>query len=153
MQSNALYELLLGVGGALLIALLILALLPSRRRSLDEGGPRSTPSYWLLLGLSAAALVVVAGPLALVMIPMLIIARRWGLRSMAVTAFLAFVTAGVIAAWHPASTVSSSANAFGAPAQLASVVALAAVLTALVADAKSQGSPHQGTDLVHEEQR
>jgi arabinofuranan 3-O-arabinosyltransferase len=77
-------------------------------------------------------LVVISGPLALVGIPLVLAARRWGDGLMAGTAFVAFAAAGGIAAWDPARFGSVGAGAFSPAAQIVSVVALAAVLSSTV---------------------
>ena len=133
-EANAWYELLLALGGALLVCLLLMAFVPSRRKSSASLGPRSSPNFWLTLGVCSAALIVIAGPLALVLLPFVLIARRWGSVPLAITALVAFVAAGVAAAWHPASLFEPSAGAFGPSAQIASVVAFAAVLSSFAAD-------------------
>jgi arabinofuranan 3-O-arabinosyltransferase len=135
MQSNGPFQLLLLLGATLLIGLLLLALLPSRRRSPD-GLSAATASFWFLLCLSALVLLVVAGPLVLVMLPLLAIARRWGRRPLIAITFMAFVVAGLFAAIHPASLVGSHPGALQAPAQVASAVAFAALLSVLVADSR-----------------
>ncbi len=142
MQANVLFQLILVVGAALLIALLVLALVPSRRENPAALRTRPHPSFWLLLGLSVAALVIVAGPLALILLPLLAVARRLGPTPMAVAAFVAFMAAGVAAAWSPASPVRLGADAFGSVAQITSVTALAAVLAALVAESWTPDPPY-----------
>jgi arabinofuranan 3-O-arabinosyltransferase len=127
-----------------LVALLALALVPSRKRLLDLGGPRSAPATWLVFIGVAAVLVVISGPLALVAIPLVLAARRWGDGLMAATAFVAFAAAGGIAAWDPARFGSVGAGAFSPAAQIVSVVALAAVLSSVVWDGRRQ-RPHDAT--------
>ena len=55
---------------------------------------------------------------------------------MAIIAFVAFAAAGVEATWQAAAVRDASAGAFGLPAQLLSGIALAAVLSTLVAGAR-----------------
>jgi arabinofuranan 3-O-arabinosyltransferase len=140
MQPNGIYEVLLIIGGLLLLALIVLALFPARRKPPYPEVGSAKPSFWLLLGLSAVALLLVAGPWALALVPLLAFARHWGRIPMAAAAFFAFIVAGVISAIHPATLNAKTAAAFTAPVQLASVAALAAVLTALVADNWPQGA-------------
>ena len=154
MHPDMLFRFLLALGGALLLALLALALVRARRISPDTGGPRRPLNFWLLLGLSGFALVLVSGPLALVLLPLLFVARRWGPGWMGVVAFGAFVTAGVFAAAHPAMIDLPGAGAFGRPAQIASVVALASVLIALVTETRMEGPRETGPEsppIAHEE--
>jgi arabinofuranan 3-O-arabinosyltransferase len=132
MSSDTLFRALLLLGGLFLILLLVLALLPSRKVLEDSGGERSPPSVWLLLAGAAVALVLVAGPLALVIVPLAFIARRWNNGVIALTSFLAFAVAGVFAAWDPATLFSQTVGAFGRPAQIASAIALAALFCSLV---------------------
>ena len=149
-QANTSFELLLVMGGLLLVGLLLLALMPSRRASPAVVAPRGTP-FWLMLGACVAALVLISGPLALVLAPLVLIARRWGPAPLAITAFVAIVAAGIAAAWHPASLIYTGAGAFGRPAQIASVVAFAAVLGSFVADSWKETrstAPPQGSDQL-----
>jgi arabinofuranan 3-O-arabinosyltransferase len=146
MTPDRTFRELLVVGGAFLAALLALALVPSRRRLADRGGPRSAPAPWLLFIGAAAVLVVMSGPLALVAIPLVLAARRWGDGLMAATAFAAFAAAGGIAAWDPARFGSVGAGAFSPAAQIVSVVALAAVLSAAVWNGTRRRPRHAATD-------
>jgi len=132
MQPDRLYQLLLVVGVALLIGLLVLALLPSRRRGAAALGA-AAPKMWLLLCLGALAMLVVAGLWALVMVPLVVVARRWGQSPLAITAFSAFFAAGLFAAAHPPPLVGTGAGALEGPAQVASAIAFAAVLASLLA--------------------
>jgi arabinofuranan 3-O-arabinosyltransferase len=138
MSSDTVFRVLLLLGGLFLVLLLALALLPSRRVLEDPGGERSPPSVWFLLAGAAVALVLVAGPLALLIVPLAIMARRRGDIAMALTSFVAFVVAGACAAWDPATLFSPSAGAFGRPAQIASAVAIAALLCSLVPGRKAR---------------
>lgn len=148
--ANSLYELLLVLGGVLLVGLFLLALLPSRRRQPTVTAPRKWPSFWVLFALSVAALAVISGPLALVLVPLLVIGRRWGPGPLAVTAFSAFTVAGIAAAWHPANLFGLGIGAFEPLAQIASVVALAAVLGSFVADGwtKAPSAVADETDMA-----
>jgi len=133
MSDDSLFRLLLLLGGLFLALLLLLAVLPSRKVPKDPGGERSPPSIWLLLAGAALALILVAGPVALVILPFALIARRWGNGVMAFASFVSFIVAGVLAAWHPAVLFTQGAAAFGRPAQIASAIAFAALLCSLVA--------------------
>jgi arabinofuranan 3-O-arabinosyltransferase len=133
MTPDHVFRLLLVVGAALLLALLVLALLPARRKEEKEpSAPRAMPARWILFAGALVVLAVIAGPLALVAVPLVLIGWRWGRAPLTVAAFVAFLVAGIAAAWDPAVYGSIGAGAFSAPAQIASVVALAAVLSALV---------------------
>lgn len=136
MAPDTIFRWFLFIGAALLLGLAALALVPSRRPSPDSSGPRSPPSFWVLLVGSFAVLAVVGGPLCLLALPLLWVARRWGTGVLAATAFVAFVAAGAAAAWHPATLHVNGAGAFGAPAQAGSVVALAAVLVGVAMGGK-----------------
>jgi arabinofuranan 3-O-arabinosyltransferase len=146
------YRGLLILGGVLLLGLAALALLPSRRRrSLDPSGPRAMPPSWLLLVASVAVLALVGGPLCLVAIPLIWGARRWGRVALMATAFVAFAVAGIAAAWTPATLHGVGAGALAGPAQVASVIALAAVLVALVVGENRSGKRERSrpqSDLV-----
>jgi arabinofuranan 3-O-arabinosyltransferase len=137
MAPDRIFRLLLALGAALLVALLAPGP-PSRapkgqRRPADPGRcPRagcSSPARWWCSAL-------IAGPLALVAVPLVLIGRKWGRATLAVTAFVAFLVAGAAAAWDPAVTGSAGAGAFSPLAQIASVVSLAAILSVLVLEGR-----------------
>jgi arabinofuranan 3-O-arabinosyltransferase len=134
--ANSVYQGLLAVGAVLLFGLLLLALLPARRSRRTAVGPRPLPIDAVLMAFAAIVLVLIAGPFALVAVPLFFAARRWGEGRMAVAAFFAFAVAGAAAAWSPGALPATHSGAFGAPAQVASAVALAVVLSALVAEAR-----------------
>jgi len=140
MTPDETFRLSLLLGLIFLVVLGALAILSGRRQNLDPCRARTLPAFWILLIASAVVLFVVAGPLALVVLPLFIIARRGDTRWMALTAFVAFSVAGIAAALHPASSTASGAGAFEAPAQAASIVALAAVLASLAVGRGSQDS-------------
>jgi len=134
MAPQSTYLLSLLIGAAFLVLLLALVLVPARKDVPDEGTLRPLPTPWLLLAGAVAILALVSGPLALLVLPLTFVARRWGRGVMAACAFTAFVVAGVAAAWHPAALDTSGADAFGRQAQIGSVIALAAVFAALVGE-------------------
>jgi arabinofuranan 3-O-arabinosyltransferase len=131
MSAQSSFSLVLVLGAVFLLVLLALALVPSRRRILEPIEPRSPPAAWFLFAASVVILALIGGPLALVLVPLAFIGRRWGNGVLAGIAFVAFVVAGIAAAWHPAALNAAGADAFGRQAQIASVIALAAVLAAL----------------------
>jgi len=140
MAPDRLFRLFLALGAAFLIGLFLLAILRDRKASPGPTVSRRMPSRWLLMAGALVVLGLVVGPLALVAVPLVLAARRWGTGLMAVIAFAAFTTAGALAAWQPAALQAASAGAFGLPAQVCSGIALAAVLSALVAGAGWPGS-------------
>jgi arabinofuranan 3-O-arabinosyltransferase len=144
MAPDTIFRWFLAIGAALLLGLAALALWPSRRKPPDSSGPRSPPSFWVLLVGSLAVLALVAGPLCLVALPLLWVARRWGTVVLAVTAFVAFTAAGVAAAWRPAVLHVVGAGAFGAPAQAGTAIAVAAVLMGVVIGGKGFGKRDRG---------
>jgi arabinofuranan 3-O-arabinosyltransferase len=137
MAPDRIFRLLLALGAALLVALLALALLPGRARKVpDPPAPAAQPVRWVLFAGALVVLGLVAGPWALVAVPVLLIGRKWGRATLAATAFVAFLVAGVAAAWDPAVTGSTGAGAFSPLAQIASVIALAAVLCVVVLEGR-----------------
>jgi arabinofuranan 3-O-arabinosyltransferase len=134
MAPDRIFRLLLVFGAALVLVLLALTLLPSRREAKDPCEPRAMPARWILFAGTLVVLALIAGPLALVAVPLVLIGWRWGRAPLAVTAFVALLVAGVAAAWDPAVHGSTGAGAFSALAQIASVVSLGAVLSVLVLD-------------------
>ena len=82
------------------------------------------PARWVLFVGTLVVLGLISGPVALVAVPLVLIGRKWGLATLAVTAFVAFLVAGVAAAWDPAVLGAAGAGAFSPLAQIASVIAL-----------------------------
>jgi arabinofuranan 3-O-arabinosyltransferase len=139
MAPDGIFRLLLALGAALLVVLFALAFLRGRRKVDDAGGPRAMPARWVLFVGALVVLGLISGPLALVAVPLVLIGRQWGRATLAVTAFVTFLIAGVAAAWDPAVTGSAGAGAFSPLAQIASVVALAAVLCVLALEGRISG--------------
>jgi arabinofuranan 3-O-arabinosyltransferase len=132
------FRLALLFGAIFLVILAALALFPGRRRDYPAVWSRPVPVGWLLAIGVFAILAAIGGLLALVAVPMLYIARRWGAGWMAAIAVVAFGVAGIAAAMQPASVDHAGAGAFGGTAQVATVVAIAAVLASLGARDPSQ---------------
>jgi arabinofuranan 3-O-arabinosyltransferase len=130
MVPDKLFHLGLGVGAFFLLLLAGLALLPVRRSIATVSQRDRSSSMWLLGVLALLALIVVAGPLALLFIPLLFVARRWPL--MPVIVGCAFLAAGIAVTLHPGAPPGANSGAFGVFAQVASVVTLAALLASVV---------------------
>ncbi len=120
------------LGSILLLALLALALLPGRGSRLGASGPRPKLPGWVLAVGATLVGICVGGWLALSLVPLCLVARRWGSTAVAVIAGLSFAIAGLIVGVDPNVVPGVHAGAFGAAAQIASVVALCAVLSAVV---------------------
>lgn len=131
---DGIYRASLALGAFLLVALAILAFALSNQSRLDPSGPRRSPSNWLLAAGAAVATVAVGGWLALVLVPLLAAAYRWGSDVLAVVAASAFSVAGIVVAIDVSTNPALHSGAFGAPAQVASMVALCAVLAAVVVE-------------------
>ena len=138
MSPDRLYRLFLLIGAALLAGLLALGLAPSRKRGAGSSGPRPSPPALMVFTVGLVALALISGPLTFVILPVALLARWRGRGAMAVVAFSAFIVAGAAAALHPASFGSQGAGALGGPAQVASVVAIAAVICALALDSRGE---------------
>jgi arabinofuranan 3-O-arabinosyltransferase len=134
MASDSFFRLGLLLGALLLVLLVALALVPSKGPTLEQSGPRRPPPFWVLSIGVVLVLFLVGGPVVLAALPLLFIARKWGGTPMAFIAFFAFVAAGVAVAWDAGALPTSHSGAFGHVAQIASIVALGAVLSAAAAD-------------------
>jgi arabinofuranan 3-O-arabinosyltransferase len=143
MPSDSMFRLGLLLGAAALLVLVLLAALPSRKPKPEAVGPRPAPNFWLLASGAVVVLFLLSGPLALVAVPLLWAARRWGGNLMAVLAFCAFAGAGFVVASHAGAFPTLHTGAFGDPAQIASLVALAAVLSAAAAEVTRRGQRSQ----------
>ncbi len=136
------YRAGLALGAVFLVLLAILALVGVDRSRLDPSGRRRKPLAWLLVAGAAVVAIAVGGWLALVLVPLLAAAYRWGSNAMAVLAAAAFTVAGVVVAIDVNTNPALHSGAFGAPAQIASMVALSAVLAAVaVEEGRRRGGP------------
>ena len=134
------YRASLALGALLLVVLAVLAFALSNRSRLGPSGRRRNPSAWLLMAGAAVAAVAVGGWLALVLVPLLAAAHRWGSDVMAVVTVVAFTVAGTVVAIDVSANPALHSGAFGATAQIASMVALCAVLAAVVVE---EGRPRR----------
>ncbi|ADP83107.1 Protein of unknown function DUF3367 [Pseudofrankia inefficax] len=138
------YRTGLVVGFVLVAVLLAVALVPGRRRrrhrsSRLDGGARLAagtrwwdrlPDWWVAMLAGTVAVALVAGPVAVVVPALAVVARRWpGLMPWAAAA--AMTAAGVAMLATPDGTPREGVGAFGGFAQAAGATALAAVLVAL----------------------
>ncbi len=125
------------IGGLLLLALLLLAFFGKNRSRKEPAGPRRKLPSLSLVGGAAVVVFCVGGVLVFLLVPLVAATYRWGTRFASAIAGLAFAAAGILVAVQPNSDPFGyilSSGAFGAPAQLLSVVALGAVLSAVIVD-------------------
>jgi arabinofuranan 3-O-arabinosyltransferase len=128
------YSVGLLVGAALLVALVLLALLRGRRRAdPPPSGVRSPLPVVVVSAVGLVALFLVAGPMALVLLPLLAVALWWGPDVTACIAGLAFLCGGIAAAWSPGAQPHTNLGAFSPVAQVCTAVALASVIASLAA--------------------
>ena len=135
------YRLGLGLGAVLLVVLALLAFTGRRRTRLASIGPRAKLPGWALGAVAAIVAVAVGGWLALVLIPLVAVAHRWGGRVVAVVGGMAFVAAGIVVAWDPSIVPALHQGAFSAAAQVFSVIALCAVLSGVVVEERREFVP------------
>lgn len=124
------------VGALALLALFALAILPGRRRLSGPAPPRAALPEWLLATVAAIVVFCLGDVLVIVLLPLVLAARRWGSSLMAAIAAAAYVVAGVVVSVAPYPYVLGHLvpkGAFGYPAQALSLLALSAVLAAVVA--------------------
>jgi arabinofuranan 3-O-arabinosyltransferase len=132
LAADSWYRMALLVG-ALLLAVLIVFALVRRGRHDHPPAPQRRRTFRVLLGiLGFAVLLLVSGPIALVFLPLVYAARRWGRTALALVGAVAFVAAGIAAAVSPGASPETGLGAFGWPAQVFAAVALAALLASLV---------------------
>ena len=132
------FRLALLLGALLLVLLAVLALAGGNRSPRKPVGPRKQLRGWVLLPVAVLIGLSVGGWVAVALLPLIVVAWRWGSTPVAVTAGVAFAAAGVIVALDTNTVPSVHAGAFGAPAQIASVVALCALLSAVVVGERRQ---------------
>lgn len=136
---DATYRAGLALGALFLVVLALLALIGDRRPGLEPVGPRRRLPTWALTAGALVVAVAVAGWLAVALVVLVVAARRWGTDVMAVVAGVGATVAGVVVAVDPNTNSALHSGAFGAPAQIASLVALGAVLaTAVVEEGRAR---------------
>lgn len=119
------------IGGAVGVAALVALAFAGRRRSAptsagDTGVPPA-PGALLGTGVLTVVMALVAGPLALV-VPVLAVVARWRPGALVPVAAAAMAAAGVAAATGAGAPVSADRGAFGAVAQVLAVVAVSAAV-------------------------
>ncbi len=130
--SNAAYHLGLLLGAVFLLCLALLALVKGRKRAQPPAvAERLLPALAVAV-VGFVALVLLVGPLALVLLPLLVVARTWGRNVTAVVAGAAFLSAGIAVALSPGAEPMTGSGAFGPVPQACSAIALAAVLASLI---------------------
>jgi hypothetical protein len=145
---DLLYQVGLIGGGILALILVGLALWRSRRLThADALGPIATlPAAAVVAG--AAVVLFILGGVFVLLLPALL-GLAWFLRSrrwLPVLALVAYLAAGIAVAVRVGTVPANQNGAFGRPAQIASEVALAAVLSAFVVNGRWQtrGRPRRG---------
>jgi arabinofuranan 3-O-arabinosyltransferase len=87
---------------------------------------KTIPS-WTLIVLAALATFTIGGPLALVVVPLVVVARRWP-QALPWVAVTGMVAVGVLSAVNPGNGALSHVGSFGPWAQTAAVISIAAAL-------------------------
>ena len=130
------FQLALTFGALLLLVLLVLALVRGRSDVAPVGPLRRV--HWVVLATVAAVAVVCVGGLAAVLlVPLVWAARRWGAGLLAAVSGLSYLLAGLVVANHPNKfpfARSLHTGAFGPPAQGLALLALCALLSAVVVE-------------------
>jgi arabinofuranan 3-O-arabinosyltransferase len=143
------YRLGLGFGAVLLLVLACLAVFGRRRSPYEAVGPRQRLPVALLAAAAFVVTLVVGGVvMALVLVPLLLAARRWGSDLMALIAGVSFFVAGVVVAVNPNVIPAYHLGAFSASVQLLSVVAIGAVMCTVVVDEPDPTPEVPGADDV-----
>jgi len=136
--ADRIYQIGLIVGGVLALVLLVLALWPSKRhKQTPPFTARPGPPAMVLALVATIALVILGGVLALIL--PLLLAVAWIVRAhrwLGVLALVAYAAAGVAVAYDIGNYPGTGIGAFGRPAQIASMVALAALFSAFIAQDK-----------------
>jgi arabinofuranan 3-O-arabinosyltransferase len=126
--------LIVGALGVLILGLLMV--FGFRRASRVGGWGAKDPAVlawnktipsWALLVLSALVIFTIGGPIALVVVPLFVVARRWP-QALPWVAVTGMVAVGVLSAVNPGNGALSHLGSFGPWAQTAAVISVAAVL-------------------------
>jgi arabinofuranan 3-O-arabinosyltransferase len=135
------YHLALLLGAVFLCVLGFLALRRGRRQDQPTIGPYHGLPPLVIGTAGLVILALLAGPLALALLPLLVVARRWGPNATAAIAGLAFLGAGIAVAVSPGAEPLSNLGAFSPVAQALSAIAVAAVLASLIMDGRRRPAP------------
>jgi arabinofuranan 3-O-arabinosyltransferase len=120
--------------GAFLLILLFVLAFGFRGRSTSESiGPRSKLPGWMLAGVAAVVMICISGWLALLLVPLIAVARRWGSSVTAAIGSMTFAVAGVVAALLT-NTVWNGDVGFARTLQIGAAMALGAIFTGLIVD-------------------
>jgi arabinofuranan 3-O-arabinosyltransferase len=138
-EPGHVFHIGLGAGAFLLLVLGSMAVVRPRRASAErwrspdpvDAHRRSRLVVPAVVGVGAAVLVIVVGPLALTLVPIGLVAR-WRPRWVPTLVAGAMGVACVAVALHPGAEPGLSAGAFGPVPQAACAVALAGVVAALI---------------------
>ncbi len=136
-ERTYLVGLVIGALGVILLLLIAFGLIGKRRGiGLASSPPwnRQLP-FWLSIGLVAAVLFVIGGPLVLA-VPVLVFIGTRRPNWLPWVAFVGMTAAGLVAALNQGNGALTGVGAFSAPAQVCALIALAAVLVP-VADRRS----------------
>jgi len=133
------YRLGLALGALFVLALVGLAVFGRKRSVYAAVGPRKALPMALLVATALAVTFVIGGAvMAVLLVPLLYAARRWGGGLMGAVAGLSFFAAGLIVALNPEKIPGYHHGAFSAPVQFLSVVAIGAVMCTVVVDSREQ---------------
>jgi arabinofuranan 3-O-arabinosyltransferase len=147
---NAVYHLGLLLGAVFLLCLALLALVKGRKHAQPPAvAERLLPALAVAV-VGFVALVLLVGPLALVLLPLLVVARTWGRNVTAVVAGAAFLSAGIAVALSPGAEPMTGSGAFGPVPQACAAIALAAVLASLIVGKKRGDKPTNITPVRQE---
>jgi hypothetical protein len=140
---DLIYQIGLIGGGILALLLVALALWPSRRRSHADalGRIATLPAAAVVVG--AAVVLFIVGGVFVILLPAFL-GLVWFTRSqrwLPELALVAYLGAGIAVAVHVGISPATEVGAFGRPAQIASEVALAAVLGAFVVNGRWRKRP------------
>jgi arabinofuranan 3-O-arabinosyltransferase len=137
-NPDHIYRISLLLGLVLLLGVFVLAVVPSRSRRLSNASADWIPSGVVVVVGAAAVLVALGGPVAVALVPTVVIARVWP-RLLPWVVAAATTSLGILLVLHAGSEPSTGQGAFGPAAQLCTLVALAAVLGGVCESAITSG--------------
>ena len=135
---DSLYQITLLVGAFLLLGLFVLAVVPSRRNRASSVIAALAPPGILVVAGAGVVLALLGGPVALALLPCIVVARFWP-RLLPWVVAVAMTGLGVVLIVHAGSEPSTHQGPFGIAAQVLTLVALAAVLGGVCASAIASG--------------
>jgi arabinofuranan 3-O-arabinosyltransferase len=135
---DSIYRISLLVGALLLLCMFVLAVVPGRRKRASSMIAAPVPPGILVVAGAGVVLALLGGPVALALLPCIVVARLWP-RLLPWVVAATMTGLGLVLVVQAGSEPSTHQGPFGVAAQVLTLVALAAVLGGVCASAIASG--------------